>query len=134
MANYDIRFVLRHAQDYIRQSGWTYTTIFTQNDKATIAATFDPRCSIISCAGKLVKDLKILLAYPPFDVLYTIRPNGSLLINIDKRSTPSKSPPPACPGDPRQNKFTLPIYNPTRRKNNGPDAYQSRNRTSHEPT
>lgn len=134
MAKYDIRFVLKHAHDFIRQSGWICNTTFTHNHSALIVATFDPRCSMISCTGKLVKDLKILLAYPAFDILYTIRDDGSLRISIDKGLTPPKSPAEICPDDPMQNKFTLPIYNPTRRRKNGTDAHQSRNRTSHELT
>ena len=125
MANYDIRFVLRHAKSFIRQSGWVCNTSFTDKDKVHILATFDPRCSITSCAGKLIKDLKLLLAYPPFDILYTIRDDGSLLISINKSLTPPKSPTFYCPCDPRQNHFSLSAPNRTRRKINAPDADQS---------
>ena len=125
MANYDIRFVLRHAQDFIRQSGWTHNTTFTRNDKALITATWDIRCSCISTAGKLVKDLKILLAFPHFDIRYTITHDGNLLIAIDKSLTPPISTPRDAPVEPTQNYFKPSTLNHTRRKNNASDADQS---------
>ncbi len=133
MANYDIRFVLRHAQSFIRQSGWIHKTTFTQNDKAVIVAEFDVHSSRISCSGKLVKDLKILLAYPLFDFCFKILHDGSLFISIDKRLTPSNIPHHVTTDGPRQNNFTLSTLNHTRRKNNGTNADQPRNRTSHKP-
>lgn len=122
MAKYDIRFVLRQAFSFIRQSGWAPTCSFTDNRKACIAATFDPKCSRISSAAKLVKELKILLAYPPFDIRYSILHDGSLYITIDKPLTPSLPLTTICPGDPRQDNFNFSTPNRTRRKINAPSA------------
>jgi hypothetical protein len=130
MATYDIRFVLRHAKDFIRQSGWIYTTTLTENDKASITAVPDFPYSRMSSTTKLIKDLKILLVYTQFDFTLTTNPGGSILIDIVKRSTPIKIPRQSNPCGPRQADITFKTLKHTRRKNNAPDADQSRNRTS----
>jgi hypothetical protein len=130
MPKYDIRFVLRTTQDFIRQSGWLYNTAFTQNDKAVITATWDNRCSRISCAGKLTKDLKILLAFPQFDFHFSTLHDGSLIITIDKRLTPKKIPHHAATDGVRQQALNLIPLNLYRRKKDASDTTHSRNRTS----
>ncbi len=116
MAKYDIRFFLRHAKDFIRQSGWTYNTNFTQNDKAVITATWDTSRSCISTAAKLIKDLKRLLATPHFDFRYEILHDGNVVITIDKSLGPKKSPHSADIYAPAQDCFTFTTPNHDRRK------------------
>ncbi len=122
MANYDIRFVLRQAYAFIRQSVWTYTSSFTNNNKAVITATWDPSCRYISPAAKLVKDLKILLAYPPFDIRYSILHDGSLFITIEKSLTPEIKHTDTAIDDPRQHHLNISTLYPYRRKKNGTDS------------
>jgi hypothetical protein len=124
MATYDIRFVLRTAKDFIRQSGWICNTFIINNDKASITATFDLKCSRWTVAGKLIQDLKILLAYPQFDFTFIVNPGGSILIGIYKRSTPTNIPHHAATDDVKQQALNLKPLNLYRRKNNASDADQ----------